>query len=244
MQNREATLSAITTCQVVEQNRMRFERRRVEMLAYAKQEKAQPPRLTPEAYLKRERDAETKSEYDDGLLTAMSGASLEHNMIASNIQGILFGQLHGGICRPLGSDMRVRVPECNRYFYPDMSVVCGKPVCEMLVGVPSLLNPTLVVEVLSASTAERDLGEKWECYQTLESLQAYVLVAQNRSFIALYRRQENGWLYSSTNDLQGVVSLDAIGCQLRLADVYDGVEFPALEIQNEREEEKDAEEKS
>ncbi len=90
----------------------------------------------------------------------------------------------------------------------------------------SLLNPTLIIEALSDSTEAKDRGEKRLCYQTLESLNAYVLVSQNQPLIEIYRRQENGWLYSSVQGLESAVSLDSIGCELRLADVYACLPFP------------------
>src|SRR5438105_575412 len=135
------------------------------MVAYAKK-----PYITPEEYLQRERDAVTKSEYWDGVIVAMSGGSPAHNTIAFNIAGELKPQLEGGTCRGFSSDQRVQVRACNRYFYPDASVVCGRPQYENIDGVLSLQNPVLIVEVLSDSTEKADRGEKMRCYQMLGSL--------------------------------------------------------------------------
>lgn len=196
------------------------------MVAYAKKE--QQPRLTPQEYLERERKAETKSEYDGGYVTAMAGASKEHNRVTVNIAGELYAQLKGKPCQPFVNDLRVRVPECDRYYYPDVVVVCDEPQFED-VELDTLLNPTVIVEVLSASTEARDRGQKLQCYRTLDSLNIYVLVAQDRPFVEIYRRQEQGWLYSTVEGLESVVSLDAIGCKLRLADIYDRIEFQELQ---------------
>lgn len=195
------------------------------MVAYAKQEIQQLPRLTPQEYLERERKAEKKSEYDDGVIVAMSGASWEHNLITSNVLRELGNQLRGKPCAVVGQDMRVRVPECNRYYYPDIVVVCGKPLFEDG-ELDTLLNPTLIIEVLSDSTETRDRGGKWLCYQTLDALTTYVLVAQAEPLIEIYRLQESTWTYSKVKGSEEDLSLDAIGCELRLADVYERVEFP------------------
>lgn len=202
------------------------------MVAYAKSSIEKQSRLTPQEYLERERKAETKSEYHGGVVVAMGGASKEHYRITVNITGELHMQLKGKLCEPFAADMRVRVPECNRYYYPDVVVVCEEPQFEDA-ELDTLLNPTLILEVLSDSTEAIDRGEKLDCYQTLPSLQAYLLVAQNRPHIGIYRRQENGWLYSTTQGLESVVSLDAIGCKLRLVDVYGRIQFPAPQSEAE-----------
>jgi len=181
-------------------------------------------RMTPQEYLRSERHAETKSEFNGGIVTAMAGASWKHNIITSNIQGELRAQLRGTSCVAVANDLRVRVAECDKYYYPDIVVVCGEPQFEDA-ELDTLLNPTLIVEVLSDSTAAKDRGEKLECYRTLDALNTYVLVAQDRPFIEIYRRQENGWLYSTINSMDAAVPLDSIGGELQLADVYDRIEF-------------------
>src|ERR1051325_992618 len=106
------------------------------------QKKPPLPRLTPEEYLEQEQKAETKSEYYDGYIVAMAGASPEHNAITFNLSVEIGAQLRGGGCQGFSSDMRVHVPECNRYYYPDVVVVCEEPLYERVRGVSSLLNPT------------------------------------------------------------------------------------------------------
>ena len=188
-----------------------------------------PRRVTAREYLERERTAETKREFHRGVIVAMAEASPEHNTITVNVLGELYSQLRGKECRPFASDMRVRVPACDNYYYPDVVVVCGEPRYQVIAGIQSLLNPTLIVEVLSESTATMDRGEKWECYQTLESLQTYVLVAQERAFVEVYERGERNWSYTSTADYEQTITLDAIQCNLRLSDVYARVPLqPAL----------------
>src|SRR5262249_33624204 len=152
---------------------------------------------TQEEYLEGERAAETKSEYYDGVIVAMAGASPEHDRISGNLLRHFGNQLEGTPCEPFTSDMRVRVPECNRYYYPDVSIACGGSEFEGLSGVRSLLNPTVIVEVLSESTEKTDRGDKFLCYQTLPSLQVYVLIAQDRSQVEIYtRKPEDKWEYA------------------------------------------------
>ncbi|HZP81485.1 MAG TPA: Uma2 family endonuclease [Chthonomonadaceae bacterium] len=202
------------------------------MVAYAKREAQKQPRLTPQEYLECERKAETKSEYDNGVVVAMAGASWEHNLITGNLERRLGNQLEGKPCVVVSRDQRVRVPQCNKYYYPDVAVVCGEPLFEDA-EVDTLLNPTLIVEVLSDSTEARDRGEKLECYQTLESLQTYVLVSQYKPYIEVYSRQGRDWLYSKAKEMTERVVLDAIGCELSLAEVYARIEFPHVQDKNE-----------
>jgi Uma2 family endonuclease len=127
----------------------------------------------------------------------------------------------------------VRVPACDKYYYPDVTVVCEPPQFEDGRR-DTLLNPTLLIEVLSDSTQATDRDEKWQCYQTLESLQSYVLISQNKPLVEIYRRQADGWFYTAFTQLESVVPLDAIGCELKLAEVYARVPFPPHPNQEER----------
>ncbi len=183
---------------------------------------AQPQRnyIPPEEYLLRERDAETKSEYADGQIVAMAGASPEHDRIAGDIFGELRSQLKGASCEPFTSDVRLWAPECNRYFYPDTTVACGAQF-QVLEGMESLLNASVVIEVLSPTTENFDRGRKRECYQTLESLSAYVLVAQDRPYIEVFTRLEDGdWRLHSVAGLHATLKLTTIQCEVKLSDIY------------------------
>ena len=192
------------------------------MVAYAK-----TPFVTPQQYLEREHAAVIKSEYYDGVIVAMAGASPEHDRITGSIYAGLHAQLQGKSCEPFTSDMRVNVPACNRYYYPDVSVACGGSQFEALAGVRSLQNPMLIVEVLSETTEKTDRGDKLICYQTLPSLVTYVIAAQDRPLIQVYERQSDAsWRYNLHQGLESTLLLPAIGCRLRLADIYARVEFP------------------
>jgi Uma2 family endonuclease len=180
---------------------------------------------TPEEYLALDRAAEFRSEYHAGEIFAMAGASEEHNIISLNVATELHVQLRGGPCRPFSADMRVSVGKADLYAYPDVAVVCGeRQFADKRRDV--LLNPTLIVEVLSPTTEEYDRGGKFEGYQHLESLQEYLLIAQDRVRVEQYTRQADGqWLLAEADDLAAVLHLSSIGCDLALADVYDGVTF-------------------
>jgi len=136
------------------------------------------PFVTPEQYLEIERKADYKSEYHSGQVFAMAGASREHNLLVGSIVRRLGNLLDGRPCETYPSDMRVLVSATGLYTYPDVSVACGEP--EFLDGsLDVLLNPLLIVEVLSPSTESYDRGAKFALYQRLPSLQEYVLVSQN-----------------------------------------------------------------
>ncbi len=148
--------------------------------------------VTPEEYLAYERRAEYKNEYFDGEIVAMTGASRKHNLIMTNVLGALWEQLRGKPCEVYPSEMRVRIPATNLYTYPDVVVVCGEPNFEDE-HVDTLLNPTLIVEVLSKSTAAYERTVKFGHYRTLESLAEYLLVAQDEYHVAQHTKQPDGW---------------------------------------------------
>jgi Uma2 family endonuclease len=179
--------------------------------------------LTPEEYLALERQAEDKSEYFNGVAYAMSGASLNHNKIVANVIGELVQQLKGRPCSVLPSDMKVRMPDSRKFFYPDVSVVCGEPQFHDE-RTDVLLNPALIIEVLSESTEAFDRGKKFQAYQQLESLKEYLLISQDKNVIEQYARQtKEVWNYTATVGLESSLSLPSIEYALSLSNVYDKV---------------------
>lgn len=178
-------------------------------------------RLSPEQYLALERASGTKSEYVDGEMVAMTGASRRHNLLTLNVASALHGQLRGRPCEAYKGDMRLRIPATGLYTYPDVVVVCGEPELEDA-ELDTLLNPTLVVEVLSPTTESYDRGKKFAHYRMLPSLREYVLVAQDEVRIELFSRQADGqWVLSEADRLDARLALSSIGCELVLADVYE-----------------------
>lgn len=181
--------------------------------------------ISPEEYLKRERQAEYRSEYLNGEIFAMTGASRGHNLISGNIFGEIRQQLKGSSCEAYLGDMRVRVTFNGLYTYSDVVVVCQEPMFEDE-QVDTLLNPAVLVEVLSKSTERYDRIAKTTYYRTLDSLTEHLLVAQEEVRLEQYVKQENGeWQVFYYSSLDNVVELRSIGCSLALRDVYDKVAF-------------------
>lgn len=181
--------------------------------------------MTPAEYLAWERGADSRSEYLNGCIYAMSGASLRHNRIVASLAVALGVQLRGKPCEPFFGDMRVKVNPTGLYTYPDVVVVCGEPELEDQ-HFDTLLNPAVIIEVLSASTEAYDRGDKFAHYRALGSLTDYLLVAQDQPRIEHYCRQANGqWLYSASEGLAAQIEIATIGCALPLAEIYERVEF-------------------
>lgn len=182
------------------------------------------PRLTPEDYLALDRQAEEKNEFIDGVVIGMAGGSEAHDLITGNVFAALRAALQGA-CRVYTSNMRVQVHPSGMYVYPDVTVVCG-PSHLADDHRDTLLNPTLVVEVLSPSTERRDRGRKARLYRALPSLNEYLLIAQDGPYVERLFRQANGqWGIAETDDPQGVVELATGPCRLAMADIYADVAF-------------------
>jgi Uma2 family endonuclease len=183
------------------------------------------PYLTPEQYLEIERKAEFKSEYYQGEMFAMSGARFAHIQIVTNTSGELRQQLRGRPCQPLSSDMRVRVTPVGLYTYPDVVVVCGEP--QFLDDTfDTLLNPTVIIEVLSESTEVYDRTRKLDLYRSLESLAEYVMISSLRVWVERHTRLPDGaWNYDQKTSLEDTIDLKSVDCHLRLADLYERVAF-------------------
>ncbi len=182
-------------------------------------------RLTPEEYLRIERAAEWKSEYIDGEMFAMSGASYRHTVIVGNLARDLGNQLLHSPCTVSAADLRVATDRRRHYTYPDVVVVCDPPqfVDNQL---DTLTNPSLIAEVLSDSTEKYDRGAKFERYRAVPTLADYMLVSQDRVHIELYTRQPNGdWILREWSDAAAEIELASLGCRLKIAEVYAKVTF-------------------
>lgn len=180
--------------------------------------------ITPEEYIVKERKAEFKSEYRNGQIVAMPGASHQHNLLSGNIFGHIFIQFLDRTCQIYANDMRVKVSNSGLYTYPDVVVVCDEPQFEDN-HVDTLLNPTVIVEVLSPSTEEYDRHDKFMSYQTLESLQEYILVSQNSVHVEQYVRQNGNWILREFRSLDDMLQLASIECQLAVRAIYAKVQF-------------------
>jgi Uma2 family endonuclease len=184
-------------------------------------------KVTEEQYLAMDRAAEVRSEFMDGEMWAMSGGSMRHAGLQANIIIELGVALRGSDCRMFTSDLRVRVLPGRMYAYPDVTVVCGKPV-------PAddhqdiLLNPAVIFEVLSPNTEKYDRGIKFQYYLSLETLKDFILVDQNKVRVEHYARGSPGaWTFRAYEQLDDELKIDSIGVSLALSRIYDRVEFPA-----------------
>jgi Uma2 family endonuclease len=180
------------------------------------------PTHTPEEYLALERQAEHRSEYVNGRIYAMTGASRKHNLVALGIASGLLTRFRGRPCEVYQTDMRVKVAPTGMYTYPDVVAVCGRPELEDA-HFDTLLNPTVIIEVLSESTERYDRGEKFAHYRRLPSLQEYVLVAQERARAEHYARRGEQWVLTVVEGLDATLALPALDCALPLAEVYERV---------------------
>jgi Uma2 family endonuclease len=186
-------------------------------------------RYSPSEYLSFERGSDQKHEFFRGEVFAMVGASERHNLIVINFASELRAKLKHRPCKVYPSDMRVKVDATGLYTYPDVSVVCGDAELEDD-QFDTLLNPLLIVEVLSKSTEDYDRGRKFGHYRRLESLAEYVLVSQDKPHVECYRRQADGqWLLWETSRLEDVVELSSLECEIALAEIYDKVDLSAEE---------------
>jgi Uma2 family endonuclease len=177
-------------------------------------------------YLELEKHADERYEYVDGTIVAMSEASLRHNRIARNLMRAIDARLEGKPCEVLPADMRIKVPRALPYRYADLSIVCGAPIIEDLQGLELLVNPLVIIAILSASTEAYDRGRKFLAYQSLESLQEYVLVAQERPHITHYVRQAGGtWLRSDLQGLTETLPFHALDCTIPVVEIYRQVTF-------------------
>src|SRR5829696_6777349 len=183
------------------------------------------PYVTPADYLAAERKSTQKSEYINGHVYAMAGASRVHNLIAGNAFAELRAQLRGRSCEAYVNDMRVKVERTGMYTYPDVMGLCDQPRFEDD-SVDTLLNPTVIIEVLSPSTERYDRGEKFAHYRRLESLREYILIAQDIRRIDHYRRDGDTWVLTEVSGPDSVLVISSLSCTLRLSDLYDRVEFP------------------
>lgn len=187
-------------------------------------------RLTPDEYLAIERDAPLRSEFFDGEMFAMAGATEQHTLAKDNFAGEARNALKGGPCRVVTSDMRVKISAKGLYVYPDVVIYCGDAQFEDDVR-DTLLNPQIIVEVLSDSTEGYDRGNKFKSYRKLPSLREYILISQNSPSVERHVPQEGSrsWLMTPFDGLEDVFSFASSPVQIPLAEIYRGVRFPAPE---------------
>jgi Uma2 family endonuclease len=181
-------------------------------------------RYTSEEYLALEEKAEFRSEFDDGIIVAMAGGTLNHAQITNNLARH-FGNGLDERCTALTTDLRVQVESYRKFYYPDVLVICGEPIFYEKRD-DTITNPILIVEVLSDSTEAKDRGEKMLAYRTLESLHEYVLVSQDKAIVEQYTKNADGnWIHKATIGLKSKVKFESIKVELTLEDIYQRVKL-------------------
>lgn len=192
-------------------------------------------KMTETDYLAFERQSEIKHEFMAGEAYAMSGASEAHNLITTSVIAVLYNQLRGRSCKVYPSDMKVRTPATGSYAYPDITVICGEArFADDQHDV--LFNPTMIIEVMSPSTERYDRGQKFQHYREIESLQEYILIAQDSPRIERFARQENlFWQFNDAHGMDASLELSSIGCTLTLVEIYEQVTFVAAEDERQSE---------
>jgi Uma2 family endonuclease len=187
---------------------------------------------TPEEYLALEEKAEFRSEYWDGIIVPLnsnspnlSGASINHIQIVINLIETLSPKLKKKNCRTFSNDLKIWITKRNKFFYPDLVITCGK--LEYFgKRNDTILNPTLIIEVLSDSTESKDRGEKFLSYQSLESLQEYILISQDKYLVERYfKREDTNWIYQPTIGIESEVNFESVEETLKLSEIYDLVEL-------------------
>jgi Uma2 family endonuclease len=181
--------------------------------------------LSAEEYLLMERKAIEKTELYEGLLITMAGTSLNHNQVINNLIGIVNPYLKGKSCNAYSTGVRVHIHENNSFFYPDITIVCGKP--ELFDDyLDNILNPTVIIEVLSPSTENYDRGNKFFSYQQIKSLKEYILINSLKHVVQVITRNEDGlWKFETFTDFKRPFSIQTISLDIKLEDVYDKVDF-------------------
>ena len=184
-----------------------------------------PKTLRLEAYRNLETSAETKHEYHDGEIIEMTGGSINHNSILINLIVLLKLALRGTNYRLQSSDLRLWIPQYNRGLYPDLMIIAGEPLFSDNRN-DEILNPCVIIEVLSPSTSGYDRGDKFRYYRSIPQLNQYLLVSQEEILIESYSKtSENNWLLQEYTPARGIISLDSLGISLNLADIYEGIDF-------------------
>ena len=184
-----------------------------------------PKTISLEEYRNLETIAEVKHEYHDGEIIEMTGGSINHNSILINLIVLLKLALRGTNYRLQSSDLRLWIPQYNRGLYPDLMIIAGEPLFSDNRN-DEILNPCLIIEVLSPSTSGYDRGDKFRYYRSIPQLNQYLLVSQGEILIESYSKtSENNWLLQEYTPARGIISLDSLGISLNLVDIYEGVDF-------------------
>jgi len=180
---------------------------------------------SPDEYLLREEKARTRSEFVDGVIVAMAGSSVDHQQITQNTSVSLDNKIRRNGCRVFPTEMKIWAESINRFYYPDITVVCDRPTFYKE-RTDTITNPKLLIEVLSSKTEAVDRGEKFFAYQTLESLQEYILISHDKHLVETFTKQSDGsWKYLATIGLESRIFLQSVEAELTMQEIYDLVDL-------------------
>ena len=188
-------------------------------------------KYTLEEYFRLEKESNERFEYFDGEVYSMAGVNQEHDQIESNVHVSIRQKLRGKQCRAFLANMRLKVPSLPPYRYSDGSALCGEAVFEKVGGVDVLVNPQLIIEVLSDSTEKFDRDQKFKHYKSIESFREYLLISQENYFVVHYlKHNEKFWMQTEYDRLEDVINLTTLDCDLTLAEIYEDIFLPLLKI--------------
>jgi len=178
--------------------------------------------FSQEEYLQWEKDTDSKHEFFRGEIFAMSGASRRHNKLFSNLFIEIGVRLKGKPCQPYGSDMRIHIPQNTLYTYPDISIICGEPIMSET-DQDSIIEPKVIIEILSRSTKNYDRGDKFKLYRDIPSLKEYLLVDSDSISIEAFRINDKGnWELEEIKSAGGLLNIPSVGVEIPLTDIYNG----------------------
>jgi Uma2 family endonuclease len=185
------------------------------------------PKYTLEEYFALERETNERFEFFDGEVYSMAGVNQEHDQIESNVHTTIRTKIRGKYCRAFLANMRLKVPSLPPYRYSDGSALCGEAVYEKIGGVDVLVNPQLIIEVLSDSTEKFDRDQKFKHYKSIESFREYLLISQENYFVVHYlKHNEKFWMQTEYDKLEDAISLTTLDCDLTLAEIYEDIILP------------------
>jgi len=182
-------------------------------------------KMTLEEYLEFDSQAEGRFEYFDGEVFEMSGGSPEHSLLGSKIGFLLNRELLPKGCLVYSSDVKIKVPTMLPYRYADVSALCGQPIYEQLLNQRLLVNPTLIVEILSPSTEGYDRGEKFKAYKSIESFREHLLISQDKKFVTLFTKHNEKFWFQSEYGAGEILKLESLDCELSVDEIYQGINF-------------------
>lgn len=187
-------------------------------------------KYTIEEYIELLKTSEERFEYFDGELFSMAGGKKAHSRISGNVFATLRQRLQGSACEVWNDDLAIKVPLAPPFRFAEVSVACGETITEEMQGIDALVNPVLIVEVLSDSTSEYDLGKKFLAYQSIESFREYLAIAQKHVHVIQHSKQENGlWVRRDFIGMDSEIHLESLNITLTLNEIYERVQFPAAE---------------